>query len=328
MGDRVDAMSAAEGERRSASADERFDARLLEARAVIERKLSAKGLFGTDLEDAVGCAVQKLLLGLSHGGDVGGLLEYASTVAERAFVDHLRLKRPRWSSLKRRLLYLASLEGERAIIEKWDTASGAVIGLKAWRGRRFQPTDRYLDLRQDPSALRLRSLGGRDPSELSLAELVWTYFGWVRTPVEIDCLTNDLASILGLSEHSEEPLEGLTAAGRDPPAAEGQPFEEDPERIREKLWQEIRELPIRQRTALLLAMQREELLFLAGSVEGFANSVQATDGSRLDLWRSVPLKDREIGVMIGATSQQVSNLRKCARERLRRRLTAWEKEAW
>ncbi len=42
------------------------------------------------------------------------------------------------------------------------------------------------------------------------------------------------------------------------------------------------------------------------------------------LWNDLPLEDSSIAELLGATRQQVINLRKCARERLERRMNVYE----
>ena len=44
------------------------------------------------------------------------------------------------------------------------------------------------------------------------------------------------------------------------------------------------------------------------------------------LWERLPIEDNEIAELLGATRQQVINLRKVARERLERRMRAMDEE--
>ena len=88
----------------------------------------------------------------------------------------------------------------------------------------------------------------------------------------------------------------------------------------DRLWEEILMLQPRQRTALLCGLEREDVLALAGTFTAFAEAIEAPVDAAFELWPALPLTDRAIGELVGATTQQVSNLRKCARERLRRRL--------
>jgi hypothetical protein len=94
------------------------------------------------------------------------------------------------------------------------------------------------------------------------------------------------------------------------------------------LWREICRLPPNQRSALLLNLRDESgncatTLFVAAGVAGLP-AIAATLGIPLEefveLWRGMPLNDLDIAGRLGVTRQQVINLRKCAKERLARRL--------
>src|SRR5205085_11863617 len=95
----------------------------------------------------------------------------------------------------------------------------------------------------------------------------------------------------------------------------------------EKLWAEICELPLRQRVALLLGLRDAQgrgvlallPLIQIASLRQIAAALSLSAESLATLWNQLPLEDRAIAEAIGVTRQQVVNLRKCARERLRRR---------
>jgi hypothetical protein len=87
-------------------------------------------------------------------------------------------------------------------------------------------------------------------------------------------------------------------------------------------------LPVRQRVALLLNLRDDRggsalailpLLNIA-SIREIADVLEMAAEDLAALWNELPLEDAAIARRIGATRQQVSNLRKCARERLLRRL--------
>lgn len=94
------------------------------------------------------------------------------------------------------------------------------------------------------------------------------------------------------------------------------------------LWQEVTLLPVAQRRALLLNLRDEgggnALAHLVGSgVASLAMVAAAVEWSldRLTLvWTELPWPDDRIGESLGCARQQVINLRKSARARLRRRL--------
>jgi hypothetical protein len=96
----------------------------------------------------------------------------------------------------------------------------------------------------------------------------------------------------------------------------------------QRLWEEVRELPLAQRVALLLNLREADgrgclALFPATGVATLRQIAEALEISaeRLaELWLQLPLDDATIAGLLDLTRQQVINLRKSARERLARRL--------
>jgi hypothetical protein len=95
-----------------------------------------------------------------------------------------------------------------------------------------------------------------------------------------------------------------------------------------RLWDEISQLPPRQRAALLLNLRDEsgrgvvDLWMIVGiaTVEAVASVLGTTVAEFAALWSELPLDDNRIAALLGLTRQQVINLRKSARERLTRRM--------
>jgi DNA-directed RNA polymerase specialized sigma24 family protein len=99
------------------------------------------------------------------------------------------------------------------------------------------------------------------------------------------------------------------------------------EHLREQLWQVVCQLPPLQRAALLLGMERDELLTLQIKQSEVAKALAIPLPEFLAVWRGLPLSDPEIARRLGIARSgkttaegRVSNLRKCARDALRRRL--------
>jgi len=98
-----------------------------------------------------------------------------------------------------------------------------------------------------------------------------------------------------------------------------------------RLWAEVQQLPLRQRTALLLNLRDGaggdalDLLPLTGtaSIREIAGALAIEPEELARLWPELPLEDRDIATRLGVTRQQVINLRKAARARLSRRLSAF-----
>lgn len=99
-----------------------------------------------------------------------------------------------------------------------------------------------------------------------------------------------------------------------------------------RLWKEIKLLPLNQRRALLLHLERDELLVFvhhgACSLREVARVLEMDWDDFTEVYSRIPLDDRETARRFGlANRQKVINLRKCARERLKRRLESWLKES-
>ncbi|HEV7509848.1 MAG TPA: sigma-70 family RNA polymerase sigma factor [Thermoanaerobaculia bacterium] len=94
------------------------------------------------------------------------------------------------------------------------------------------------------------------------------------------------------------------------------------------LWTEIRRLPPRQCTALMLNLRDEDgcgavaLFPLTGTatMREIAEVLGMPAEQFAELWNHLPMDDASIAELLGVTRQQVINLRKSARARLARRL--------
>jgi hypothetical protein len=96
----------------------------------------------------------------------------------------------------------------------------------------------------------------------------------------------------------------------------------------QRLWSEVRLLPVRQRAALLLNLRDTAggnavaLIPLSGvaTFDELAASLEMTAETLAEIWSELPLPDLRIAELFGITRQQVINLRQAARERLSRRM--------
>jgi RNA polymerase sigma factor (sigma-70 family) len=142
---------------------------------------------------------------------------------------------------------------------------------------------------------------------------------------------NALAEHHRLASRGPRPLqpgqEALPLAGLPDPRADPAMSFEWRTRLRD-LWQDIGQLPVRQRAALLLNLRDEQghgaisLLPATGTASRreIAALLEMPAARLAEIWNRLPLDDRAIGELLGATRQQVINLRKAARERLARRM--------
>ena len=95
------------------------------------------------------------------------------------------------------------------------------------------------------------------------------------------------------------------------------------------LWPEIRMLPLKQRWALLLHFEKDEVMAFVQqgccSLRQFAEVLETSPEEFAQWFGQLPLPDATLAARLGLTGRQVINLRKCARERLSRRLKVWGK---
>jgi hypothetical protein len=91
-----------------------------------------------------------------------------------------------------------------------------------------------------------------------------------------------------------------------------------------RVWAQIRDLPIRQRHALLLNLKDDAItVFLttgAASLRDMAAALELRVEDFAALWNDLPLPDNTLAARLGCTRQQVINLRMAARKRLANRL--------
>ena len=252
---------------------------------------------------------------------------YVAGSAYNACNLYLRRKFPRRSRLKNRLRYLLSHDNHFAL---WTTEqSGLLGGLARWEGHTTYATTGLLEkIRQDTAEWTHEvGVASAGSTRKELTNLLEVLFEWCGSPIRLEDLVNVVAEICREKDLPDEPIE--TALNVASPALS---FETTLELQRnlKTVWREICELPLRQRIALLLNFRDshgQELVSLlpyarVATVEQIAAALEFPLVQFLNLWNDLPLEDLAIAELLGATRQQVINLRKCARERLDRRMSA------
>jgi RNA polymerase sigma factor (sigma-70 family) len=261
-----------------------------------------------DLESAIHLrAVRRLQQFAETPGDVIERLDdYVATIAYNVVHDFFRARYPERTRLKNRLRYLFAHDPDLAV---WESEGGAVCGLKSWRGR--------------PPLIDTDALIGSPLDADSPASGMRALFERSAAPLYLDDVVRLAAEAQGIADVRvvEERHEAATS-------------EDDPESraiLRldvQALWREVRELPQRQRAALLLNLRDQAghnalgLLVLTGvaTLDEIAEAIGISTERLSVLWSGLPLDDLTTASMLGVTRQQVINLRKSAKERLARRL--------
>lgn len=227
---------------------------------------------------------------------------YVATCSFNAASEYLRRKYPRWRRLRDRIHYVLRHDPRLAV---WESTHGWVCGLIRSKGQDSAAAP--------PMADQCEHARGLPPGD-SLHAVLTT----ADAPVELDALVDLLANLWG------EVLDRKTSDRIELAAAPGFDEQIDQYRYAERLWQEILELPERQRQALLLNMKADGLdvllLFGVVSFQTLAGAVAFEAAEFAELWKTLPLDDLTIAGRLGATRQQVINLRKSARKRLANRM--------
>jgi hypothetical protein len=175
-----------------------------------------------------------------------------------------------------------------------------------------------------------------DVLRLKLHELMMAIFKIVRAPLELDHLTALVATLLSIEDHAVESFDadGFVPFNQTVNARANQETITEQRQLLQLLWREICELPRRHRVALLLNLKSPHgvnviLLLPATGVATFEQISQALEIPPAEfeqMWADLPLDDLRIAAYLGASRQQVINLRKTARDRLLRSVRLHERE--
>lgn len=280
------------------------------------------------------CLLKRLreLKGDPSARPVSNLRGYIAAIARNSCDGYLRRKYPGRRRLKDKVRYCLSSKSEFALWE--DAEFGSVCGLAEWKSKGAaaftHPGPRQADVTDD-IYLRLR---GIDPNRLDMRSLIMAVFEACGGPIELDHLTGLIAGLWGVEDGPAEPLDeydGLLLPNVAGSYASPEAIVERHEILR-KLWVEICQLSRAQRIALLLNLRSEHgvniiTLFPATGIATFEQIADALDLPNEqfeELWADLPMDDLSIAHYLGVTRQQVINLRRSARDRLLRRISAFQ----
>ncbi len=165
--------------------------------------------------------------------------------------------------------------------------------------------------------------GGGQP----LAELARQILERLPRGIGFNALTALVSRLAGIRDAPES----AGATGENPAESVADPAPAAAERLELRehvalLWREIRELPERQRAALLLHLRTTHgaALWLIADLGvarfgELADCLAMEDGKLAEIRNRLPLEDAEIAGRLGLARQQIVNLRQAARQRLARR---------
>ena len=257
--------------------------------------------------------------------DVRGM---AAVIAHRTCSGWMRRQFPERHALKNRLHYLLTRQRGMSL---WQGEDGKTLaGFAAWQGqKRAVPFARLGDSSEGVGlSAHVPVHGGDRPQEL--ADILAAVFNHVGGPVEFEELVRVMASLVGVRDQPIESIhENEDAAALTPVAGESDPAWHIEKRIfLQRLWEELQQLPLNQRAALLLNLKDAGgfgciTLFPAtgvATVRQLADALEMRAEEFARLWNDLPMEDARLAGLLGLTRQQVINARKSGRERLARRL--------
>ena len=311
-------------------------------RGIIAYKLNASSLrFGIsgdrqEVDDVSNEVIVKVIRTLRdyksspRATSILSLRRYVATMAYNASDEYLRRKYPSRYSLKNKVRYI--LTRQPGLVLREGENGKALCGLARWGSPEKAVPNPLRESREGlddflRGKFRTTALAQSNPAELVAAILEFT-----NSPLEIDDLVSVMAELLGVRD--ARPLteqDTLRPGDLTRLSSDAREVIDDSLDRREKLrrvWDEILQLSLRQRTALLLNLRDESggaaIILLpmlrVATMREIAAALNRTAEEIAAIWDRLPLEDAAIGEMLGASRQQVANLRKCARERLARRL--------
>jgi RNA polymerase sigma factor (sigma-70 family) len=278
------------------------------------------------------------------GGEAAPIASFASYVARAAFNachEWLRQRAPRRARLQSRVRYVITHDTRLMMREAANRDWWCGLSTAAPDGPDVSPDIVRAAADEQAAAVR-REAGDPAVSPRAFAAFVHSTMAAIGRPCRFGTLVAAIGACLG----EEDVPAGGGQARQTGPGQEGQDDDlpSEAERLRdqqpavldvlthrdhlERLWGEIGELPPRQRAALLLNLRDDEgrgLIELwpqtgIAPLSELARALDLTEAALRELWPTLPRDDQWIAERLGITRRQVINLRKCARERLARRL--------
>lgn len=312
----------------------------LHAEPVIKRIISYKlhlnyhhTVAQTDADDIYQEAIMQLLETLQQvrerpdANPVGDLRGLVAVIARNACSRWMRRQFPGRHAFKNRLYYILTRQRGFAL---WQNENKRLVaGFSVWQGEKNTAAGWQIERLSDDEGVlsRVRSLKTKGEDWRGALMVIFDYLG---KPVEFDKLAGALTAMLQLEDQPVESIEqnkdipGLvTSAGERDTA-----WRVEKRIFLQRLWEEIRQLPLNQRVALLLNLRDSKgggsiALFPAlriASVHHLAEALEMSVEKLAGMWNELPLEDTRIAELLQLTRQQVINLRKAARKRLAGRL--------
>jgi RNA polymerase sigma factor (sigma-70 family) len=257
--------------------------------------------------------------------DLRGL---AAVITHRTCSRWMRQQFPERHAFKNRLHYLLTRQRGFAV---WQSENKKLVaGLATWQGRKEVAGEKQLKQVADDEALLARIRLLKFSRQADWSGTMNTLLDRLGVPIEFDKLVSFMASVLQLEDRPLESIDQIEDASEPADSNRQHDAEWQIEKrvFLQRLWQEVQQLPLNQRTALLLNLRDHKgegclALFPAlgiATLRQVAEALEMGAEKLAEIWNGLPLEDSRIAELLQVTRQQVINARKSARERLARRL--------
>ena len=290
--------------------------------------------YDLEIEDVYGEVVVRLLKRLRefkanpNGEAINDFHGYIAVTTLNVCHDYLRKNYRQRRGLENKLRYLLIRAPEFAL---WQNEAGNwFCGLKGWEHRAINhlEADRIDQLRENAGSLLPASMSNAR-SRLT-KDMLAAVFDQAGRPIKLSDLIAIIANVLEIKESAVDFYDDQLAERIADPGPGSDTILELRMSL-QKLWKEILELPPRQRAALLLNLRDKHgcnIIALipdthTASFQEIAEALDIPLERFAELWHKLPLDDIAIAEQLGATPRQVIRLRKCARDRLIKRMGAY-----
>lgn len=251
---------------------------------------------------------------------IASFREYVAIAAYRGFDAYLRVKHPERHQLRNRVRYV--MRHDPHFFLRKDDHDEWQCGLAVWNDCPRRVANGGIgELARSTPGIAVSPVDMlRGVSLTNALDCVLTATG---SPVRLETLTTYLFKTSTKPRTGDQPR--IETLPHPAPAADTTIEQQSYLRA---LWAEVLELPATQRMALLLNLRSASgngvisLFPLLGvaTISEIARAVGRDEASFAAIWNELPWDDRRIAAAISSTRQQVINLRKSARQRLKRRM--------
>lgn len=257
---------------------------------------------------------------------------YVVVTSYRGCAAYLRRQYPQRWRLRNRVQYLLTSQPQFGLWQ--DDAEEWLGGLAGWANdlqtRSWLSTTQLQSLLEGSLPPPLQGIPDPTARRISATDQVAALFSWADQFITLD----DLVAVLARWWSIDDLCQSGNGKAEFFPVSPNLSTQVEQRIYLQKLWEEIQELPVRQRRALLLNLrsgyEQSALMLLPAlriaTLRQIAAVLEMSAETLAGLWNQLPLDDAQLAEQMRLTRRQVINLRKAARARLFRKAQGWEKK--